>query len=150
MDCALPAGRSLQRRVFVRAIRGACIGLAIFVLVESACRPAAPPGASEEWEETSLPVGPIQVSVDNRSPLHVTIYAARGSLRQRIGSMAGTSQSVFVIPDAFTNDRGGLALQVIQLAGPQSYVSDSFTPQRGTRLLLTVHPRLTSSTLVIE
>jgi hypothetical protein len=151
MGCALPEGRSPQRRVFDRSVRRARIGLTIFVLVAAtACRTGASPGASEELEEAQLPVGPIRLSVDNRSPFHVMIYATRGSLRQRIGSMAGTSQSEFVIPDTFTNDRGGLALQVLQLAGPQTYVSDSFTPQRGARVLVTVHPRLTSSTLVIE
>jgi hypothetical protein len=144
----------LQRRVLDRYGRGARIGLAACVLAAAACRtgapPGAPPGAPEELDEARLPVGPIPLSVDNRSPFHVAIYVTRGSLRQRIGSLAGTSRSHFSIPDTFTNDRGGLAIQVLQLAGPQAYVSDSFTPQRGMRVLVYVHPRLTTSTLVIE
>jgi hypothetical protein len=150
MGCALSGGRSLQRRVLDRYRRGARIGLAACVLAAAACRTGAPPGAPEELDEARLPVGPIPLSVDNRSPFHVAIYVTRGSLRQRIGSLAGTSRSQFSIPDTFTNDRGGLAIQVLQLAGPQAYVSDSFTPQRGMRVLVYVHPRLTTSTLVIE
>jgi hypothetical protein len=127
----------------------ASILLALFVAGMSACvhRTSASPG---EEDDAAALIGPVPLLVENRSQYHVTVYVFRGSLRQRVGAVAGNTRVEMTVPDMFTNDRGGLAVEVLQLAGPQAFVSDAVTPQRGERLVLTVQVRLATSMLVVE
>jgi hypothetical protein len=129
-----------------RSHGSARLALGMLLLALSACvhRTGAPD------EENELSVGPVPLTVDNRSQYAVSIYAVRGTVRQRVGEIAGTSQAQMVVPESLTNDHAGFALQVLQLAGPQRYVSDVVVPQRGDRLRLTVQIRLATSTLVVE
>jgi hypothetical protein len=98
----------------------------------------------------SVAVGPVQVSVDNQSQFNVTVYAVRATLRQRVGEAAPSSRSTLAVPASFTDDRGGFSLQVRVVGGSAQYVSDSFTPQHGDRLLLTVQSRIVNSTVVLR
>jgi hypothetical protein len=122
------------------------LALAVLLLGLAACvhRTGAPD------EVTDASVGPVPLIVDNRSQNAVSIYAVRGTIRERVGEVSGTSHAQMVVPETLTNDHGGFALQVLQLAGPQRYVSDVVVPQRGDRLRLTVQIRLATSTVVVQ
>ena len=111
-------------------------GNAVGAVADSSAQPAA--------------LGPVVLQVDNRSTYDVIIYAVRGTLRRRIGSVAGVSQTTIKIPDTFTSDRGGVAIAAVRLAGNETYLSDSVVPQGGERLVLTVQPRVVDSALSVR
>lgn len=95
-------------------------------------------------------IGPIPVDVENRSSYDVIIYAVRGSLRRRIGSIAGVSHTTLTVPATFTVDRGVFAIAAVRLAGNESFVSDQISPQQGMRLVLTLQSRLVNSALAVQ
>ena len=101
-------------------------------------------------EEAALPVGPIPLSVNNRSTYQVNIYAIRGTIRIRVGQATSLSRTELTIPESLTNDHGGFALQVLQIGGPLQFVSDNVAPQREERVVLTIQARIVNSALSIE
>ncbi|MBA3672677.1 MAG: hypothetical protein H0W68_11750 [Gemmatimonadaceae bacterium] len=126
------------------------LALALSLGAAGACHRGPSSDPSAIGDEESVLIGPIPVLVDNRNQAQVSVYAFRGSVRQRIGTIAGLSQAAVIIPAVLTNDRGGVSLQVIQLAGGQTFASDVLVPKRGERLRLTVEPRLSASIVAVE
>lgn len=109
--------------------------------------PVSTPGAADS--ATAARVGPIPVSVENRSTRDVVVYAVRGSIRRRLGSVPGLSRASLTVPDTFTGDRGGFTLVATAISSRESYVSDAVLPQASIRLVLTLEPRLASSALAV-
>ena len=142
--------RSRGRFHLLNCARRTAVACLVGCLVAAtAC--AHPGGAlqSADEAEASLPVGPVPVSADNRSQYSVTVYAVRGSLRQRIGEVSSLSKAEMVIPESFTNDHGGVSLQVLQVGGPARFVSDRVDLQREQRVVLTIQTRIANSALTV-
>lgn len=114
----------------------------------SCTRPAT--GAAGATPSARAGVGAIPVAVDNRGTADVAVYAVRGGLRRRLGTVPGTSRASLTVPDTFTSDLGPFMLRVEQVGGSANYTSDAVTGQPGIRLVLTIQPRLTASSLTIE
>lgn len=108
----------------------------------------APPQARAD-STAAVRVGPIPVAVENRSTRDVVIYAVRGTLRRRLGSVPGLSRAALTVPDTFTSDFGGFSLAATAIASGESYTSDPVAPQPGLRLVLTLEVRLASSALAV-
>ncbi len=98
----------------------------------------------------AVALGPIVVDVENLSSYDVIVYALRGSLRQRIGSVAGISRTTVTVPATFTSDLGAFSISAVRLAGNESYISDPIGPQPGIRLRLVIQARIVNSALSIE
>lgn len=87
--------------------------------------------------------------VDNRGTRDIVVYAVRGTIRRRLGSVPGLSRASLTVPDTFTSDLGGFALLAVAIASRESYTSDQVAPQPGLRLLLTLEPQLATSALAV-
>lgn len=125
--------------------------LTLFVAVAAgACAAGATRTAPADLGDESPGIGPIVLAADNRNASPVTIYAVRGTIRQRIGSVAGGSQAELLIPSSLTNDRAGVMVQVVPLAGSERYLSELLTPAKGDRVALTIQPRLSTSSVAIR
>lgn len=79
----------------------------------------------------------------------MVVYAVRGSIRRRLGSVPGLGRASLTVPDTFTADLGGFTLVATAIASRESYTSDSVLPQARIRLVLTLEPRLASSALAV-
>lgn len=133
----------------------AAIGVA--ALASTACAHARPGGATppataagDSAKALTAAVGPIPVEIDNRSSLDAVVYAVRGSIRQRLGTVAAVSRLSAVLPSSLTDDRGGVAFQAHHLAGNRSFTTDRIVPQPGERLVLTLQTRLDQSTVEVR
>ncbi len=117
---------------------------------QTRARPTLPSATGDSAATNRETVGRIVVRIENRSSFDVTIYAVRGSLRQRIGSVAGVSRTSVTVPATFTSDLGAFSIAVTRIAGNETFVSDPVTPQPGIRLLLTIQSRIVNSALSVE
>ena len=132
-------GQLARRAVVVMAAAAGC----------AHARPVHAPAAASADSSTVARVGPIPVSVENRSTRDVVVYAVRGSIRRRLGSVPGLSRASLTVPDTFTADLGGFTLVATAVASRESYTSESVSPQASIRLVLTLEPRLASSALAV-
>ncbi len=142
-------------RQHARAVRLAL--LTTHAVAAAACAHGGPAGparpatiAATDSNATGAPRDRVVLQVENRSGFDVIIYAVRGTLRLRIGSVAAVSRATIKIPDTFTSDLGGLAVAAVRLAGSESYLSESVVPHAGERLVLTVQPRVVDSSLSVQ
>lgn len=141
------------RRAAVRASTLGVALLAVLVAVLAGCARRRHPeaaGTAAARDAALEPVGPIAVLVENRGVVDVVVYAVRGSVRQRLGNVPGTTRMALQVPAAFTLERMPFALFVAQLAGSETYASESVAPMPGMQLQLTVQPRLVTSSLIVQ
>lgn len=128
----------------------ALLSLMFVILAATACSGRRGGTATEQLDAEAMIVGPVPVSVENRSQFIVNVFVVRGSLRQRLGEVPPSSTARLVVPVAYTNDRAGFSLQVRTVGSQSQFNSDQFAPQAGDGLLLTVLGRISNSTVVVQ
>lgn len=154
MSLARTGPRSRSATLRHRAVFAllACSASAAAACAHAGSRSAPPSttAAGDSAASVRAAVAPVAVEIENRSSLDAIVYAVRGSIRQRLGTVPPVSRITAVIPASFIDDRGGVALYAYHLAGNTSFTSDRVVPQPGDRLVLTLQTRLSSSTLSIQ
>jgi hypothetical protein len=76
---------------------------------------------------------PVPLRVDNRYRADVVIYAVRGAVRSRLGTVTTAATGSLTIPAAFVNDPGGLVLVADPVGGRTALQSERFIGRTGQR-----------------
>ena len=133
---------------------------AVQICALAACAPGAAgssPAPSPAPRDTSATasalsdLGPISVRVESHNSSDVVVYAARGRMRQRIGTVTGSTTRTLTIPVQFLTDRGGFYLVAHRVGGGAGtdVNSPTVTVQTGQMLVWTLESDLTQSELAV-
>jgi len=80
------------------------------------------------------------VQVDNQGFADMTVYAARNSQRQRLGTAIGNSKTNFDIPSSLMSGLTPLRFVADPIGGRRASVSEEITVSPGDTVVLTIPP----------
>jgi hypothetical protein len=86
---------------------------------------------------------PTVLKVENQGFPDMNIFVlATGSNRVRLGTVTGTSNAYFTLPDYVLRGVSELRFQALPIATPRGSVSQSITVSPGDTVILTIPPSL--------
>lgn len=92
---------------------------------------------------------PVPLVVENHNRANVVLYAYRGSLRQRLGTVTAGATQQFVIPAHVAGDAGGFVLVADPIGGDPPGRTDVLHVYAGQRLVWTLESNLARSAIGI-
>ncbi len=121
----------------------------------AACAHATPhaPGVATTQSTASDSVStPIALRIESHNSSDVIIYAGQGRMRQRLGTVSGTTTRMLAIPVRFVAAGAGFYLVAHRVGGGPGtdLVSRTVTVQPGQTVVWTLEAELPSSSLSIE
>lgn len=131
----------------------------IAVAVAAACTHPAPNGAAAPTPSTGQPVqtdtvasSPVALRVESHNSSDVVIYAGRGRMHQRLGTVTGSTTRMLAIPVRFSVDPGGFYLVAHRVGGGggTDLTSQTITVQAGQTVVWTLESELPRSSLTVE
>lgn len=132
---------------------------AIATVVAAACacaraprRTSDSPAPQPARTSDSSAARPIQLRVESHNSNDVVIYVARGRVRQRLGTVTGTTSRVLLIPGRFAAETGGFYLTAHRIGGRNGteLTSPTVSVQPGQTVVWTIEAVLARSTLSVE
>jgi hypothetical protein len=137
--------------VTAAAARRAAVGAALLALAACARGSAGGSSAGEAPRATARaaqdsvdsaprpePARPVPLRIENRHRSDIVVYALRGSVRTRLGTVTAQTSANLTIPATFVGDAGGLSLIADPVGGRNSARSPQFTVRTGSRVIWTV------------
>ena len=124
------------------------------LLVTAACArrdrfppPPIDPSIPVDSAPPAEPPRPVALRVENRNRADVVVYASRGTVRTRLGTVTAQTSAELVIPATFVGDAGGLHLVGDPVGGRTRAQSPQFTLRNGQRVVWTLDTNLSRSSL---
>jgi len=140
--------------VITGRIHGAAWRAARASIVAAACAlPAActhhRPPTTDATASDSASVAPVWLTVQNHHRANVVLYAVRGTLRQRLGTVTAAATQRFALPPNTVADAGGFVLVGEPLGGDAPARTEVLHVFPGQRVVWTLESRLAQSTVAV-
>jgi hypothetical protein len=90
---------------------------------------------------------PVRLRVDNRYRADLVVYAVRGTVRSRLGTVTSATTGSLTIPAVFVNDPGGLVLVADPIGARSSLQSERFIVRTGQRVEWSIESSFARSSL---
>ena len=129
-------------------------GMLATIVVASCARPeriAPDPGVVVEQDSTRLAARstPVPLRVDNRYRADVVVYAVRGSVRSRLGTVTAAATSTLAIPVRFVGDPAGLVLVADPVGDRTSLQSERIIVRNGQRVEWSLESSFARSSIAV-
>ena len=119
------------------------------LVVLAACVKRPPTGGTSSSAADSAAAAPVTLTVQSHHRANVVVYAVRGTLRQRLGTVTAASTARLTLPPNVVRDAGGFVLLAEPIGGDTSGRTDVLHVFPGQRLVWTLESRLTQSAIAI-
>ena len=107
--------------------------------------PSIPSADSAE----SAPARAVALRVENRNRADITVYATRGAVRTRLGTVTAATNADLVIPAVYVNDTGGFQLVADPVGGRGSFASQRIVVRSGQRVVWALESTLARSSVAV-
>lgn len=108
-------------------------------------------GCGGKQKETSrpLPTGPTSLRIENQNWLDVNIYVVHDGQRSRLGAATAARTTELAIPPALLGQLGAIRLIADPVGSSKAITSPTVVVKAGTRLVWTLAPDLSRSSLAV-
>lgn len=107
-------------------------------------------GASYDRPSEAHGQSPVQVEVTNNNWLDMTVYAVRGSMRVRLGTVTTGERERFKLPRSVNVAAGELSLLADPIGSGQKYQSQPLIVEPGARVTWSLENQLALSSFSVQ
>jgi hypothetical protein len=111
--------------------------------------PPRDPSIPSDTAETAALTRAAPLRVENRNVSDVTVYASRGAVRTRLGTVTGSTTANLEVPVSYVNDVGGFQLIVDPVGARGTYTSPTVVVHVGQRVVLSIESTLSRSSIAV-
>jgi hypothetical protein len=127
----------------------------VLLLAAAACArgPKFPPPPRDpsipDPRADTVPTRAVSLRVENRNRADITIYATRGAVRTRLGTVTAATNADLTIPAVYVNDTGGFQLVADPVGGRGSFASPRIVVRSGQHVVWTLESTLARSSVAV-
>ena len=97
----------------------------------------------------STPARAVSLRVENRNRADITVYATRGAVRTRLGTVTAATNADLAIPASYVNDTGGFQLIADPVGGRGTFASQRIVVRSGQHVVWTLESTLSRSSVAV-
>ena len=97
----------------------------------------------------TVPARAVALRVENRNRADITVYATRGAVRTRLGTVTAATNADLAIPASYVNDTGGFQLVADPVGGRGTFASPRIVVRSGQHVVWTLESTLSRSSVAV-